>query len=284
MQNHEVDETLSDACFRDFLKLIHDLTGVTIDETRKSMLISRLRKRVRATGLPDFESYLGFVREDRDEVDHFVDNVTTHETYFYRTPGVWTYFRDVFLPEWVEANGPRTLHVWSAAASTGAEAHTIGVFLEDFKSTHAGFDYVVLGSDVSSQVIETSRQGLYVGRSVERFRRAQPELFARYMSGDEASGYRASPEIRGAIKFKTHNLFRPLSHTARFDIVFLRNVLIYFTKEDQEAVLGNIHQQMTPGGVLIIGESETLSRLSTSFRPVVPMTYRADSACAEDAA
>ncbi len=284
MQNNEVDETLSDACFREFLRLIHNLTGVTIDDTRKSMLISRLRKRVRARGLPNFESYLRFVKEDRDEVEHFVDNVTTHETYFYRTPGIWTYFRDVFLPEWHLATPSRALNAWSAAASTGAEAHTIGIFLEDFKSANAGFDYAILGSDVSSQVIETSRDGRYVGRTVERFRQARPELFSRYMTGDDDIGYHVSAEIRRAIKFKTHNLFRPLAHPAKFDIVFLRNVLIYFTKEDQEAVLSNIHRQMTHEGVLIIGESETLSRLSTNFRPVAPMTYRSQSACAEDAA
>lgn len=267
-------DNISDKCFAELLELIHKLTGITIGESRKSMMVSRLRKRLRANNLKDFESYLKLIQEDRDELQEFVDNMTTNKTYFHRTPRIWSYLNDIFIPQWIGERNKRPINVWSAAASTGAEAYTAGVFLEEFRAKTPGFDYKIFGTDVSSQVVATAEEGIYPIRAVQRFKQEVPDLFEKHMTGDDTKGYQVTPDIRRRIRFKHHNLFRALSPPQKFDIILIRNVLIYFTHEDQENALRNAERCMHPGATLIIGESETLSPLKTNFVATAPLVYR----------
>ena len=280
----EISEKLDDDCFAEFVELIHKLTGITIGDNRHSMLVSRLRKRLRANDLTDFRTYLEFVRNDADEREQFVNNMTTNKTYFHRTPRVWKYLIDEFVPNWLQAGHNRSLNVWSAAASTGEEAYTAGVLLEDVRSRHPSFTYQITGTDISSRVIKEAQEGVYATRAVELFRQAEPVLFQKYMKGSDAAGYRVAPSIASRITFKTHNLFRPFQHRGQFDVVLLRNVLIYFTKPDQEKVLANIDRSLQPDGALIIGESETLSPLKTNFTGVSPLIYQTEKAVSGKAA
>lgn len=269
----EIEDTLSDASFAEFLRLTHSMTGITISESRKSMVISRLRKRLIANSLTRFDDYLAVVRRNDEEAPHFINSITTNETYFYRTPRVWTYLTDDFVPRWIAAHPGRPLRLWSAAASTGEEAHTAGVLLEAIRERHRTFDYRIIGTDISARVISIAQKGLYAGRAIERFRAAHPDLFRRHMQGTEETGFSVSSAIRERLKFEMHNLFKPSLPGKGFDIVLLRNVLIYFNKTDQEQVLENIRLAMDPSGVLVIGESESLSSLATGFKSVVPFVY-----------
>lgn len=262
---------------RDFSKLrtiVHQCTGITIGETRKSMLVSRLRGRLREVDAPNFASYISRLSNDPSEIQELTNRVTTNKTYFYRTPRVWDYFHDVFLPEFLEKKQNSPMRVWSAAASTGEEAHTIGVALEGQRLAHTGFDYSVLGTDVSSRVLEVAQKGIYNGRTIAEFRKEKPEIFTRHMVGNDEAGFEASALIKTRIKFKLHNLLETLKGTSAFDAIFLRNVLIYFTNEDQEQILRNVRDLIKPDGVLFIGESETLNSLNTDFELVAPIIYR----------
>lgn len=271
-------EPFSDECFAELHELIHQLTGITIGESRKAMMASRLRKRLRANDLKDFDSYLELIRNDKEELQEFVDNLTTNKTYFHRTPRIWQYLEDIFIPQWINARHSRPINVWSAAASTGAEAYTAGALLEEFRSKHPNFDYKIFGTDVSTQVIETAEKGNYPARAVQRFKQERPDIFAKYMTGDDASGYQVVPDIKRRIRFKHHNIFRTLSPAQKFDIVLIRNVLIYFTHSDQEEALRKVERCMHPGATLIIGESETLSPLKTNFVSTAPLVYRQNDA------
>lgn len=268
------DNGMSDGDFARLRAIVHKQTGITIGETRKSMLVSRLRGRLRDLEEGSFGSYISRLSKDPEEMQELTNRVTTNETYFYRTPRVWDYFQDVFLPGFHAREESRRLRVWSAAASTGEEAHTIGAILEQQRLKVSGFDYSVLGTDVSSRVLEVAQKGVYKGRSIARFRKSQPELFASHMAGSDAQGYKAVPQVRARIKFKLHNLLEKLGGTTPFDVVFLRNVLIYFTDEDQETILGHVRDLIRPDGVLFIGESETLKNLDTGFEQVAPIIYR----------
>lgn len=274
MSEDQLDDDLSDVCFAEFLALTHKLTGITIASTRKTMLVSRLRKRLRATGSRDFESYLELIRKDPKEAEQFVNQVTTNETYFYRTPRVWEYLSEVFLPQWMETSGRKKLSAWSAAASTGAEAYTMGIVFEEFKKSNPSFDYGILGTDIDSGVIQTANEGRYVDRPVQRFRSVRPELFENHMQGNDSDGYSVSPSIRSRISFRTHNLFNKPPSGATFDVVFLRNVLIYFTNNDQKKVLHNIRKASHTDSILFIGESEALNRLNVGYESCAPFTYR----------
>lgn len=269
-----INDNLSDKCFAEFLNLTHKLTGITIGDNRKSMLVSRLRTRLRATESPDFESYLEFLKKDSDEIVQFINSITTNKTLFFRTPRIWSYLSDIYIPEWINARNGRKFQVWSAAASTGEEAYTAGVLLESFRARYPSFDYQITGTDISSRVIKTAKAGVYSARSVQRFRDTESELFQAHMVGNDTDGYSVTPNIRGKIRFKEHNIFKPYKHTAKFDVALLRNVLIYFTKPDQEKAISNVERSLQSTGLLVIGESETLSPLNTQFSPAAPLIYR----------
>jgi chemotaxis protein methyltransferase CheR len=269
-----IEKSLGDADFDKLRAIVHKETGITIADNRRSMMFSRLQRRLRETGEATFSGYIERVLSDREEMQELTNRVTTNETYFYRTPRVWTHLRDVAIPAFLEAGARRPMKIWSAAASTGEEGHTIGVVLEDVRQSNPGFDYSVLGTDISSRVLAIAEEGEYVGRPVSRFRREDPELFSKHMVGNDTDGFRVKPNIKRRINFKLHNLLKPLASGGPFDVVFLRNVLIYFTEEDQEKILANTHQQLRPDGTLIIGESETLKSLRCDFEAVEPLVYR----------
>lgn len=276
MRKPDTDVTMSDGDFSKLRAIVHQNTGITIGETRKTMLVSRLRRRLREVDEPSFASYISRLSMDPGEMQELTNRVTTNETYFYRTPRVWDYFQNVYLPEFFAKGQNRRMRVWSAAASTGEEAHTIGTLLEQQRLETPGFDYSVVGTDVSSRVLEVAKTGVYNGRAIARFRKDQPALFASHMKGSDANGYKAVPQIRARLKFKLHNLLEKLGGTSPFDAVFLRNVLIYFTDEDQEKILRHVRDLIKPDGVLFIGESETLNNLRTGFEQVAPIIYRPD--------
>ncbi len=265
---------LSDLQFAKLRGIIHANTGITIADGRKGLLLSRLRSRLREMKEPDFKSYISRLQNDASELQELINRVTTNKTLFYRTPRIWNHFRDCTVPAFLASQKKSSMRVWSAASSTGEEAHTIGIMLEEFRLANTGFDYSVLGTDVSSRVLAAAEKGVYAPAALTGFRKEQPDLFRSGMVGDDADGFRVKPDIKARLKFKLHNLQKPLKNTSPFDAVFLRNVLIYFTIEDQENILRNVAALMPPTGTLYIGESETLNRLETVFEPIEPMVYR----------
>lgn len=265
---------MNDGDFAKLRAIVYDQTGIRIGDARRSMLVSRLRPRLRHLGLSDYATYIARVAKDPAERQELTNRVTTNETYFYRTPRVWSYFNDIFVRDFVARGVNRPMRVWSAAASTGEEAYTAGVFLEDLRGKGGSFDYSILGTDVSSRVLDVAVAGLYKGRPVARFRKEQPDLFRRHMVGSEDAGWAAAPEIKARIRFRQHNLLKPLANTAQFDVIFLRNVLIYFSPEDQERILAHARRLLHPEGVLFIGESESLKHINTGFEQVEPIIYR----------
>lgn len=269
-----LDDNIDDACFDGLKSLIHKLTGITIKQERQIMLVGRLRPRLRALEISSYPEYLEYVRANKSEHEEFVNKVTTNETYFFRTPRVWEYIEQSFLPEWQAAKSSSTLQVWSAASSTGEEAHTLGIFLEHFRKSNPGVDYRIHGTDIDTTVVEKATQGLYKGRSVERFRQTRPDMFKRYMAGNDDDGFRVLPDIKSRMNFTQLNLFDSPLDGAGFDLIFLRNVLIYFTKEDQEKLMSALARRIKPEGTLIIGESESLNSLNTGFEAVKPTIYK----------
>lgn len=268
-------EDISDACFKQFSALIHDMMGITIRSDRRAMLAGRVRSRMRELKLSSYDCYFDYVINNKEEHRPFTDAITTNETYFYRTPRIWNYISDDFLPDWYARHSGERLNIWSGASSTGEEAYTLGIVMQQFKDQHRGFDYQILGTDIAPRVLDHAIKGLYKGRAIERFRKAKPELFARYMTGDDNSGFRVVAAISKNIRFEVFNLFDKNSKKPCHDLILLRNVLIYFTKEDQKTVMANLHRRLTLQGIAIIGESETLNNLNTNYEPVMPTIYRA---------
>lgn len=238
------------------------------------MVEGRLKKRLATLGLGDYESYLARVRADKGEQVHFIDLVTTNETYFYRTPRIWDYVERKLLPEWLATHPKAVFTAWSAASSSGEEAHTLGILCQAFKQKNPGFLYQITGTDISNEMVELCREGRYSGRAIESFKKTRPELFEKYMTAVDAKSFQVVPEIKARLKFHQHNLFKSLLSKEQFDLVLIRNVLIYFTNPDQEKVISLIKPKLAADGTMIIGESESLTNLNTDFKAREPIIYQ----------
>lgn len=271
-------EVLDDGCFSKFVVLIHKLTGISIAKNRKIMVQGRLRKRVQTLGLKSYDEYHDYVCTHENEHKPFVDLVTTNETYFYRTPRIWTYIETQFLPNWFKQNNGKILRVWSAASSTGEEAYSISVLLQQFKEKNIGFDYEILASDISQRVLKICEEGHYQGRSIDSFKTSMPLVFNQYMVKNSDETFSVRADIRRKIKFFEHNLFMPMKDKRVFDLILIRNVFIYFKPIDQRKVLDQILPVLSPDGTLIIGESETLAGISDGLHKVENLIYKKDAA------
>lgn len=266
-------EALSDKCFGDLLKLVHELTGITIGSNRKSMVHGRLRRHMMNLNFTKYEDYLTQVRSNKNEQMVFIDLLTTNETSFFRTPRIWDYIEKCFLPQWFSQNPKRTLRAWSAAASSGEEAHSLAMLCQNFKEKNSEFNYHITGTDISEKMVSLCNQGHFTGKSIEGLKSSRPDFYARYMKKVEGHIFQIAPDLKSRLQFNSHNLFNPLPTSAQFDLVLMRNVLIYFATLDQERVLKRIFSNLLPGAQLIIGESESLNYIKTDFKQIEPLIY-----------
>lgn len=257
-----IDE-MDDRTLERVVKKVHLLTGISMSEQKKPMMQSRLRRRMRELAITSYAKYMDYLDKTTDEVQMFINIMTTNETFFFRTPRIWEYFQTTFLPEWYKANPNGVLKIWSAASSSGEEGYSIVIACSEFKLKNPGFNFHVMGSDISSDVLAEAQGGEYFEKSIEFIRRSQPALFEKYFIAKGEKTYAVIPELKKKVQFGPHNLFKVRKEL--FDIVFLRNVLIYFTSEDQEIVLKNVAKSLKDKGTLIIGESESLNRLDTPY-------------------
>nr|WP_315393360.1 protein-glutamate O-methyltransferase CheR [uncultured Duganella sp.] len=259
------------------IALVRQHTGIAMSERKSTLLERRLRPRMLALDIGSYQGYVQRVRDDDAEVPHFIDLVTTNDTLFFRTPHVWDYVEREFLPRWWHEHPGRTLTVWSAAASSGEELYSIAMLCEQFRAATPAFRYQILGTDISRQILAQARAGQYGGRSVERLRASHPEWVGRYFN-DTGDGLRVVDALKENVTLAQHNLLTPLKPPRRFahqqfDLVFLRNVLIYFDQEHQQTVLHQIRHSMAPHARLILGESESITGLETACQFERPLIY-----------
>lgn len=265
-------EALTPATLSALIALVHRHTGIAMSERKSVLLQGRLRPRLRTLALDSYQAYLAVVERDPDEVQVFINMVTTNDTAFFRTPHVWEYFAKTFLPAWVAAHPGRTLKLWSAAAASGEEAYSLAMLCEEFQRGVPTFHYQILATDISTAVLATATAGLYGGRSVERMRALHPALFERYFS-IESSGARVAALLKKQIRFAEHNLLTGLGPLEKFDLILLRNVLIYFEADHQKKVVDLLRPNLHEESKLILGESETLSHLQTGYVHELPLVY-----------
>ena len=266
---------LSPATLASLIALVRKHTGIAMNERKSVLLERRLRPRMAALALGSYQAYMDRVENDRSEVPHFIDLVTTNDTQFFRTPQVWDYLARRFLPEWQRSHPGGTLNIWSAAAASGEELYSAAMLCEEHQLLHGPLRYRILATDISQQMLDLAAAGHYTGRSVERIRAAHPALYARYFVADSA-GARVREDLTRHVTFASHNLLRPLTPrqaTPQFDLILLRNVLIYFDAEHQQAVLDSARPSMAPHARLILGESETIQRLASDYHYEAPMIY-----------
>jgi len=207
---------------------------------------------------------------------HFLDVVTTNKTDFFREPDHFEYLVQKALPELISRVGSeRRILVWSAGCSTGEEPYTLAIVMNDFGLTHPGFQFRVLATDISTTVLKKATLGIY---SEEAVRTVAPELRRRYFmrSRDRSSNQvRVVPELRQLVEFRRLN-FKDADYgmTEKADMIFCRNVIIYFDRATQEQILQKLTQHLMPEGYCFVGHSETLHGMDLPLMPVAPALYR----------
>jgi chemotaxis protein methyltransferase CheR len=271
--------SLSPATFARFARFITAELGIKMPESKLTMVQSRLLRRVRDLGMQCVEQYAEyfFASSQQEERQHFIDAITTNKTDFFREPQHLVFLRDVVLPETVRTAGryPLRFKAWSAGCSSGEEPYTLAMVLAHFSSAMPTFDFAVLGTDVSARVLSRARSGVYQEAQVLP---VPLELRRKYLLRSRHSSERLArvvPELRGKVSLHQLNLMDddyPIKDV--FDVVFFRNVLIYFDKHIQEAVINKICRNLAPGGYLFVGHSESLATLDIPVRQVQTAIYR----------
>jgi len=264
--------------FDRFSEMIQQECGIKMPASKKTMLEARLRKRLRALGLPDFELYCDYVFGPggfEHELVHLLDVVTTNKTDFFREGVQFEYLLRTALPTLVERGLRGPLRAWSAGCSTGEEAYTLAMVLEEFRSQRRGFEYQILATDLSTRVLQAAARGVYRDDRIEPVPAA---LRARYImrSRDRAQGLvRVHPDLRARVSFQRLN-FRDQEYDVGppLDVVFCRNVLIYFEKDFQRELLLRLIARIAPGGYLFLGHTESIHGMGLPVIPVGFSTYR----------
>lgn len=255
------------------IALVRKHTGIAMNEHKRVLLQGRLRPRLRALGLDSYRAYIERLGQDRGEVASFINSVTTNDTAFFRTPAVWRWLERDFLPAWAARGESSPLRIWSAAAATGEEAYSLAMSCLEFGQRHPGLRFEIHATDISTDALATARAALYRGRSVERFEQDHPALYRKYLR-PVAGGFAVSADATAHVTFGEHNLLQRPPRAGWFDLVMLRNVLIYFDGENQERVLAGARAAMRPDARLVLGEQESITRLQTAFAFEQAHVYR----------
>lgn len=260
---------ITDAEFAQFQRFIHEAAGITLASTKKPMVHGRLRKRLHARQITSFSEYLRLLRHGTcpEELQIAVDLLTTNETYFFREPKHFDRLREAALA----SRRDTSFRVWSAASSSGEEAYSVAMVLEDSLPGHA---WEVIGSDISARVIAQARAGHYRTARLENMPPGFLRRFCLKGTGPHEGTLLIARQLRERVHFREANLIRPLPSLGSFDVVFLRNVLIYFDQQTRRAVVARVLATIKPGGLLFVGHSESLSELTDEVQMIAPSIFR----------
>ncbi len=269
---------LTDKDFKRFSEFIYKEVGIKLPNSKKTMIEARLQKRMRALSIPTHSQYVEFLFSEQgmeSELIHLIDVVTTNTTDFFREPMHFEFLASQILPQWLAANGAaRALRLWSAGCSIGMEPYTLAMVLTEFANKNSGFKYSLLATDISTQALEKAVKAIY---EEERVAPVPHEMKTKYLlrSKDRKKRLvRIVPELRKKVEFRRLNFMEPFSFPEPKDIIFCRNVVIYFDKPTQEVLFNKFCKQLKPGGHLFIGHSESLAGMTLPLEQVRPTVYR----------
>ncbi len=269
--------------FRRLSEFIESELGIKMPDSKKTMLECRLQKRLRILGMKLFSDYCDYLFSSEgveSELVHMIDMVTTNKTDFFREPQHFDYLVQEVLPEMVKSQGAginSRFMVWSAGCSTGEEPYTMAMVLNEFADKYPGlgFQYMILATDVSSRVLEVAERGIY---PEERMSPVPMPLKKKYLlrgKGEKRGLVRIVPELRSLVKFRRLNFMEgDFGMREPLNIIFCRNVFIYFDKPTQEKLLNRFCRHIVPGGYIFIGMSETLSGMDLPLTRVNPSIYK----------
>ncbi len=274
-------QTLSETTFATISRFIYDKLGIKMPKQKRTMLQGRLMKRLRTLKLDSYETYCDYLFSDegrREEMVHMMDVVTTNKTDFFRESRHFDVMTEHVLPELMRLHNTgerRPLTVWSAGCSTGAEPYTLAMVLREFAAKHQGFDFAVLGTDISTRVLQKAREAVYTETEANPIPASLKKKYLLRSKNREKQLVRIVPELRKKVAFRRLN-FMDAEYGVKtpMDIIFCRNVLIYFDMSTQQQVLGRLCRHLRVGGYLFCGHSETLNEFDLPLAQMATTVHR----------
>ncbi len=252
---------LTSAEFQLFKKLVYVRAGIAIDDQKVAMLSNRLRRRLRTLHLETYMEYYQVLKqceEDAEEMSHFLSAVSTNETYFFRNEKLWQFVGSDLVKRFCEANKSmkvKTVSFWSAASSSGEEAYTLAIVLKEKLPRFDSWKIEIVGTDISQRVLDTAKARVYKEYALQKIDAGRRRKLFNFKEGD--TEFRLKDEIRGMVDFRRHNLREPFGRS-KFDVVFLRNVMMYFDHAMKVKVMKNVCAALKPGGLFVTGDVDPL--------------------------
>jgi chemotaxis protein methyltransferase CheR len=271
-------KTITEREFLRFQELVHRVSGIWLTYAKSALLVGRLSKRLRHLGLATFSEYYRVVTSDPEEQTCMLDAISTNETRFFREPGQFEFLRQRVFPQWqTDATGrarDRRIRVWSAGCSTGQEPYSLAMTLCDHFPAAAGWKIEIVATDLSSRALAIARGATWEFAACSEI--PEPYLKAFMLRGcrDQEGKIKAGPEIRSVVNFLQLNLNESAyAVNGPFDLIFCRNVLIYFDRTDRERIVRRLLSYLSPSGYLFVGHAESLHAMHDVVRSVITTVY-----------
>jgi chemotaxis protein methyltransferase CheR len=272
------DATLSEQTYEFLAELVYERSRIRLGFDKQSLVSSRLGQRLRVLGLTSYEEYCRLLQSPlaEDEISELIDLISTNHTHFFREAAHFDILQRHVLPNLLGRLGPlpRPLRFWSAAASSGEEVYSLAIVLAEFARMRPACMWQIDASDISRRMLDRCRRGIYAAGRVEL---PSSDLLPRYFQrghGEREGFYRVKAEIRRAVAVHHINLFQPHYPLPRgHDVIFCRNVMIYFDVPSRELLVNRLTEQLAPGGYLFVGHSESLIGIRHSLQTVWPSVY-----------
>jgi chemotaxis protein methyltransferase CheR len=253
--------------------------GIKLPITKKTMLEGRLQKRLRALNLNSYKEYCDYVfsaHGQEAEIIHMIDVVTTNKTDFFREAVHFDFLSNHILPKYCNSNfSAKPFKVWSAGCSTGEEPYTLAMVMSEFSEKNAGFDFSILATDISSRALNAGTTAVYAKEKIAPVPFPLKKKYLLKSKDENKRTVRIIPELRTKVNFRRFNFLDSHSpFTQNFNVIFCRNVLIYFDRPTQEKVILNLCSKLEPGGYLFLGHSESISSMNLPLMQIQPTTFK----------
>lgn len=267
----DADLVLTDRDMQRIATLVYERSGITLHDGKRPLVVARLQKRLRALSLDTFSAYLTFLEQDKsgDELVLLLDSIATNHTYFFREEQHFKLLAERVVPEMRKNRRP--LEMWCAASSTGEEPYTLGMTLSDLEPP---MDFRMVASDISTKALKAASAGVYKMSAVEKLPIDKLRKYFEKGMGESAGFARVRKELRSKIQFRHINLLEVPPFDTKFDVIFCRNVMIYFDRAVQQRVVSALERNLRPGGYLFISHSESLNGITHGLRWIAPAAYK----------
>ena len=277
----DISVRLTDEDFNFICEFVYQRTGIVLNDNKREMVYRRLTRIVRERKLKSFTDYCQLLRDQGEqEKDYFINAITTNLTSFFREQHHFDYLAEEELPKLmasksIHSNGKKRLRIWSSASSTGEEPYSIAItVMEAMHKVISAWDVKILATDIDSNVLATGKKGVYEDRRIENIEEEFKHKYFKRGSGENENNIRVNTELSNLITFKQLNLLHEWPMQGPFDVIFCRNVIIYFDKPTQQELFARYYDLLAPGGLLMLGHSENLGAYQQHFDNVGRTIFR----------